>query len=182
MARTRSAWRCLWVALVLLPAIGGMHLSRAHDSTEQREGGSSAEKDFGSGLDPQLVEKGAKVYQNHCASCHGPEGEGAPDWQEPNERGELPAPPHGPEGHTWRHSDATLYRMVSEGWRDPFNETERLTMPPFEDVLTSHEIKAVITYLKTLWTPEQRAYQEAETEARGGFPPAVQAGGAKKGE
>lgn len=30
------------------------------------------------------------------------------------------------------------------------NKTEPLTMPAFEDVLTRHEIKAIIAYLKTL--------------------------------
>lgn len=57
-----------------------------------------------------------------------------------------------------------LYRMISEGWRDPFNKTERLTMPPFKDILTPHEIEAVIAYLKTLWTAEQRQFQREESQ------------------
>ncbi|MCE8012630.1 cytochrome c [Halomonas desiderata] len=108
--------------------------------------------------------EGEQIYQQHCASCHGIDGEGMPNWQRPNAMGELPAPPHGPEGHTWKHSDAMLYRMVSEGWRDPWNETERLTMPAFEDVLTPAEIRSVINYLKTLWTPEQQRHQAEESE------------------
>lgn len=114
-------------------------------------------------LDREQVRAGGRIYEEYCASCHGPEGEGAPDWQEPDERGELPPPPHGPEGHTWRHQDADLHEMIAEGWRDPFNKTDRLTMPAFEDVLAPDEIEAVITYLKTLWTPEQRRFQWEET-------------------
>jgi mono/diheme cytochrome c family protein len=106
------------------------------------------------------------VYQQYCASCHGPKGEGGPNWKKPNDRGELPPPPHGPEGHTWRHSDAVLQRMISQGWRDPFNKTQRLTMPAFEQVLTPKKIKAVIAYLKTLWTAEQRQFQRQESRAR----------------
>jgi mono/diheme cytochrome c family protein len=53
--------------------------------------------------------------------------------------------------------------MVSKGWRDPFNKTKRLTMPAFGDVLSQQEIVEVITYLKTLWTPEQRQFQLKES-------------------
>lgn len=113
--------------------------------------------------DGARVAEGERVYRQYCASCHGAQGEGMPDWQRPNALGELPAPPHGPEGHTWKHSDAMLYRMIREGWRDPWNETERLTMPAFKDVLTPREIGAVIRYLKTLWTPEQRRFQAEES-------------------
>ncbi|MGH6894978.1 MAG: c-type cytochrome [Geminicoccaceae bacterium] len=125
-----------------------------------------AAQDAPPALDPEHVGTGRAIYREYCASCHGLEGEGASDWQEPDEQGELPAPPHGPQGHTWRHADAALYRMVSQGWRDPFNKTKRLTMPGFEDVLSSEEIRAVITYLKTLWTPEQRRFQREESRDR----------------
>jgi mono/diheme cytochrome c family protein len=114
-------------------------------------------------LDPGLVSVGRAIYPQHCASCHGANAQGASNWQERDERGELPAPPHDSEGHTWRHSDADLYQMVSKGWRDPFNKTKRLTMPAFGDVLSHQQIVAVITYLKTLWTPEQRRYQSKES-------------------
>lgn len=114
-------------------------------------------------LDPALVEQGRSIYLRQCASCHGPQGEAAPNWQKRNGEGELPAPPHNAEGHTWKHADAMLYRIVRQGWRDPFNKTERLTMPAFEDVLSPQETRAVITYLKTLWTPEQRRFQQEES-------------------
>jgi mono/diheme cytochrome c family protein len=127
----------------------------------------------GSDLDPQVVAQGKQIYQRSCASCHGADGEGAPNWQKRNELGEVPPPPHDETGHTWRHADSMLYDMVHDGWRDPFNKTKRLTMPPFKNILSPEEIRAVITYLKTLWTPEQRQFQQEETQARGGFPPAA---------
>ena len=114
-------------------------------------------------LDPTMVARGRQIYNEHCASCHGPAGEGMPRWQEPDPLGEMPAPPHDTTGHTWRHADGLLYRMVRDGWRDPFNKTDRLTMPPFGDVLSPEEIRAVITYIKTWWTPEQRQFQWEET-------------------
>lgn len=121
-------------------------------------------------LDSETVALGREVYRAHCAACHGPEGEGVPGWQTPDELGELPAPPHDSTGHTWKHSDAMLYDIVSEGWRDPFNRTERLTMPAFGEVLTPHQVRAVITYLKTLWAPRQREFQWQESRDEP-FPP-----------
>ncbi|NIC04738.1 c-type cytochrome [Billgrantia bachuensis] len=117
-----------------------------------------------------LLQEGESVYQQYCASCHGSQGEGMPNWERQDDQGELPAPPHGPEGHTWKHSDAMLYRIIAEGWRDPWNKTERLTMPAFGDILTPAEIRAVVAYLKTLWTAEQRRHQEEESQNEP-FPP-----------
>lgn len=127
-------------------------------------------------LDAKEVEAGRIVYRQYCASCHGVRGEGEPNWEQLNRQGELPSPPHNDEGHTWKHADEMLYRMVSEGWRDPFNKTQRLTMPPFRDVLSPEQIRDVITYLKTLWTPEQKQFQWEETLVRGAFPPRARAG------
>ena len=117
-----------------------------------------------SGADPATLALGKAIYTEHCASCHGPSGEGAPDWEQTTSAGEMPAPPHDSTGHTWRHSDAVLYQIVEEGWRDPFNRTERLTMPPFGRTLEPSEIRAVLEYIKMLWTHQQRQFQEAETE------------------
>lgn len=110
-----------------------------------------------------LLHEGRQLYQQYCASCHGVRGEGQPDWDVPNALGELPAPPHDPTGHTWKHADAMLYRIIAEGWRDPWNETDRLTMPAFEEVLSSQQIRLVVDYLKTLWSPEQRQHQREES-------------------
>lgn len=114
-------------------------------------------------LDPSLVASGRKVYQQYCASCHGANAEGAPKWQQRDAAGEMPAPPHDAGGHTWRHSDAMLFDMISNGLRDPFNKTTRLTMPAFAGVLSPEQIRAVISYLKTLWTPEERQFQVEES-------------------
>ncbi len=114
--------------------------------------------------DPALVDTGRTVYRQYCASCHGANAQGAPNWQQRDEHGELPAPPHDAQGHTWRHSDAQLFEMVSKGLRDPFNKTRRLTMPPFGDRLSQRQIIAVITFLKTLWTPKQSRFQVEESQ------------------
>jgi mono/diheme cytochrome c family protein len=110
--------------------------------------------------------RGRAVYQLFCASCHGARAEGAPRWQSPDRNGEMPAPPHGAKGHTWKHSDAMLYRIVRDGWRDPFNKTDRLTMPAFKEDLSQQDTIAVIMYLKSLWRPEQRRFQAEESRGQ----------------
>jgi mono/diheme cytochrome c family protein len=132
-------------------------------------------------LDANRIEAGRKIYQQYCASCHGPRGRVKGNWERPNAQGELPPPPHDSEGHTWKHSDAMLYRMVSEGWRDPFNKTRRLTMPAFGDQISPRQICDVTIYLKTFWTPEQREFQWEETRVRGGFPGACEASPSRPG-
>ncbi len=114
--------------------------------------------------DSEIIESGRVVYQQYCAVCHD-QAEGD-SWKKPNEFGDLPPPPHGPDGHTWRHSDASLQRMIGQGWRDPFNKTQALTMPAFQDVLPPEKIDSVILYLKTLWTDEQRQSQLRESQLR----------------
>ena len=111
----------------------------------------------------QRIDAGHRVYAAQCAACHGANAQGQPDWDRPDAAGELPAPPHDRDGHTWKHSDAMLYRIVKDGWRDPYNKTQRLTMPGFGATLRPQDIRDVIRYLKTLWTPEQRSFQREES-------------------
>ena len=65
--------------------------------------------------DVELVTLGAQVYVEHCASCHGRNLEGEPNWRYRRADGTLPAPPHDETGHTWHHSDEHLFRMTKEG-------------------------------------------------------------------
>lgn len=118
----------------------------------------------------QRIDAGRRIYLAQCAACHGARGEGQPDWQRLNKAGELPAPPHDRQGHTWKHSDAMLYRIISQGWRDPYNRTQRLTMPAFGGTLSPSEVRDVIEYLKTMWTPRQRRFQREESRTAP-FPP-----------
>ena len=114
-------------------------------------------------LEAETVRKGRQVYVTSCAVCHGPNAQGAPGWQRPDDKGNVPPPPHDDSGHTWRHSDQQLTEIVLDGWRDPFNKTPELTMPPFNGKLIDKDVEAVITYFKSLWSDEQRRYQLDET-------------------
>ena len=114
--------------------------------------------------DPQQVTLGAKVYQDHCAVCHGVHLEGQPNWRVRRPDGRLPAPPHDYPGHTWRHPDQDLFGMVKNGmaaYAPPGYQTD---MKGFAGVLSDAEIWAVLAFIKSKWPPEFRTYQRKLTE------------------
>lgn len=91
----------------------------------------------------------------YCASCHGANLEGQPDWRTRRPDGRLPAPPHDATGHTWHHSTAQLIELTRKGVAGlvPGYESD---MPAFEGVLTDAEIAAVIAYIASTWPQELR--------------------------
>ncbi len=111
---------------------------------------------------PALVASGRAVYAAHCAACHGAYLEGQPNWRRPGPDGRLPAPPHDESGHTWHHADAELIRVVQHGLvvgvdRPPGYQGN---MPAFGQVLTQADIVAVLSFIKSTWSFDYRAWQE----------------------
>lgn len=106
-------------------------------------------------VDTAAILLGQRVYVEYCASCHGANLEGQPDWQTRRPDGRLPAPPHDATGHTWHHSTAQLIELTRKGVAGlvPGYESD---MPAFEGVLTDAEIAAVIAYIASTWPQELR--------------------------
>jgi mono/diheme cytochrome c family protein len=116
-------------------------------------------------LDAAEVNLGRQIYMEQCAICHGSNGEGQPNWKMPDANGNMPAPPHDDSGHTWHHADGLLYEITRDGFRDPLKPPDSpLTMPAFGDKLSDAEIRAVITYFKSLWSEESRRFQWEVTQ------------------
>jgi S-disulfanyl-L-cysteine oxidoreductase SoxD len=109
--------------------------------------------------DAVAVAKGKAVYAAHCASCHGANLEGQPDWQEPLADGSYPAPPQDASGHTWQHSDTELYVMVRDG-EDPDKSNPMSSMPAFGKTLSEDDIFAVLAFIKASWPPDVQGVQE----------------------
>ncbi|MBI4201277.1 MAG: cytochrome c, partial [Chloroflexi bacterium] len=113
--------------------------------------------------------QGRAIYQASCARCHGLEREGAPNWQQQNPDLTYPPPPHDSTGHTWHHSDGVLYRIVRDGGKAYEGPGFKSAMPPFRDLLSPEETRAVIIYLKSLWGSKERAFQ-ADASLKDPFP------------
>ena len=89
---------------------------------------------------PVLVAQGQVIYAETCAVCHGENGEG------------LVGSPLNGSAHSWHHVDNQLRSVVRDGI--PNSE-----MPPHGEHLTAQEIDAVLSFIKTWWTPEQQRMQ-----------------------
>lgn len=103
---------------------------------------------------------GQVLYAQNCASCHGANLEGQPNWRRRLDTGRMPAPPHDESGHTWHHSDQDLFKMTKFGVGAviPGYESD---MPAFEGILSDQQIIFVLTYIKRRWS-EQIQVKQAE--------------------
>ncbi|MDD9878571.1 MAG: cytochrome c [Magnetovibrio sp.] len=100
---------------------------------------------------PKQVKRGALVYRDHCASCHGAKLEGEPNWRQRNEDGTLPAPPHDATGHTWHHGDDQLFSYTKKGGKAMAGPSFKSNMPAFEGVLSDSDIWSVLAFIKSRW-------------------------------
>ncbi len=115
------------------------------------------------------VQAGAGLYAENCASCHGEDLEGQPDWQMGNDDGTLPAPPHDQTGHTWHHGDALLFDYTKEGGQAAMAARGVTSftsgMPEFGETLSDGEIWDILAFIKSTWP--DRIQQMQETKTRG---------------
>ena len=91
------------------------------------------------------IAQGADFYATNCQVCHG----------DLRGLGGSGAPPHNQYGHTWHHPDAQLKDWVINGKLGLLGRQ----MPAFKNTLTDPEVGAVLSYIKTSWTDDQRETQ-----------------------
>ncbi|RYH07173.1 cytochrome c [Tropicimonas sp. IMCC6043] len=113
---------------------------------------------LGEPVTPAQIESGEALYAENCASCHGENREGQPDWRRRLETGRMPAPPQDGTGHSFTHTDADLFAMTKFGIIAvvPGYESD---MPAFEGVLSDPEIAHILSFLKAGWPKEKRRFQ-----------------------
>ena len=96
-----------------------------------------------------VIDYGNKLFQQHCAVCHGTNAEGTADWKQADENGRYPPPPLDGSAHAWHHSIPVLVRSITEG-------SIKLggSMPPFGDKLSQQDALALIAFFQSKW-PDQ---------------------------
>ncbi|MCY6383360.1 c-type cytochrome [Hoeflea prorocentri] len=106
-------------------------------------------------LDNRDLLNGRTLYTEHCASCHGANLEGQPDWQRPDENGILPAPPHDESGHTWHHDNWLLFEYTRLGGAELLTargiKDFESGMPGFGDAMSDDDIWDVLSYIRSTW-------------------------------
>jgi len=109
------------------------------------------------------IAAGQSLYADNCASCHGANLEGQPNWQSPNADGVLPAPPHDRTGHTWHHDDELLFEYTKLGGAAAL-EVRGVTgfnsgMPAFNETLTDDDVWDILAYIRSTWPEREREAQ-----------------------
>lgn len=145
-----SQGRLIWVLAAVLILVAGSYAAyRWLGSTSQPAG-------YIDPSDARLVIVGKPLYEQHCASCHGAKMEGQPNWRIRMANGRLPAPPHDDSGHTWHHSDQVLLNITLNGLLPGVTAPPgyQSDMPAYKDILSEQQARAVLAYIKTLWSEQ----------------------------
>ena len=116
----------------------------------------------------KVIETGAMIYKQYCASCHGNDLEGQENWRSPGADMKMPAPPHDASGHTWHHDDRILFKLTKYGLGAVIGDKDyKSNMPAYEDTLSDAEIVAVLSFIKSTW-PEaiQRRHDQLNLQTK----------------
>jgi len=148
---------------VLLAALAGAVAYFGLDFTSRNGTSSMLDPD-----DPEKVALGADIYTEHCASCHGVDLQGEPNWREELPEGGVPAPPHDETGHTWHHDDQLLFDYTKKGGEAVVGSRFKSNMPGFGDRLSDDEIWAVLSFIKSQWPEEVREMHDQRNAAMRG--------------
>lgn len=127
---------------------GAIAAAHAGSSAESAAAG-GARMAAGRGYDFSTLTRGAQLYRRYCAACHGPQAEGAPNWQIKGPDGKYPPPPLNGTAHAWHHPYDVLKRTIKKG-------TIALggSMPAWGEKMSDEEIDAVIAWIVSQWPEE----------------------------
>lgn len=152
---TRWTWPLL-ALLVVVAAVPGWRQLR------------SVPTDWITTQDDSVLAQGREIYDRYCASCHGANLEGQPDWTRRLPSGRMPAPPHDASGHTWHHPSQQLFDIVKDGIEKHAPPGYESDMPAYGAVLSDEEIRAVLAYIRSTWPGDvQRRHEARERAMRG---------------
>jgi len=97
-------------------------------------------------VSPQQYDRGAILFKNNCAACHGEQAQGAVNWQKRNKDGKFPPPPLNGTGHTWHHPTKILKYTINNG-------TGKIggNMPAFAGKISDTEIDDILIFIQSKW-------------------------------
>jgi len=103
-------------------------------------------------FDPGSVARGSALFLAYCAQCHGPEGQGHPDWQTPSNGSFSAAPPVNGTGNDWKRSRIELAEVIKNGARRKSDNAD--IMPAWKKRLNERDIDDLLNWMQSLWPPE----------------------------
>ena len=114
-------------------------------------GSAPGQKESSTAADPQSTARGKRLYDSHCAACHGPKGKG----DGPKGKDLDPAPSDLSAARVAARSDAKLLSLITEG---------RKPMPSFRNELSDQDRSDVVSFVRTL-SPAARPSKGVDTAA-----------------
>ena len=96
---------------------------------------------------PEHVSRGAPVYAENCAVCHGQKAEGTKNWRQRAGDGKFPPPPIDGSGHAWHHPMKILGAQIKFGAPGGLG-----SMPRFADKLSDEQVVDVIAWFQSKWS------------------------------
>jgi mono/diheme cytochrome c family protein len=103
-------------------------------------------------FDAASVARGASIFAEHCAQCHGPQAQGHPDWQTPSDGSFAAAPPLNGTGNEHNRTRATLASTIKNGVRRKTDNLE--IMPSWKGRLSDTDVEDVLNWVQSLWPAE----------------------------
>jgi mono/diheme cytochrome c family protein len=116
-------------------------------------------------LDQRLRSQGAQLYAQHCATCHGEDGQGL------KVEGNVALPALAGNRAVTMASSANLVRIILAGGYAPSTQgnPRPYGMPPFVHVLSDEDIASVASFIRASWGNEAGAVSASQiiTQRRG---------------
>jgi len=135
---------------VFIVVTGALALTACSQESSQSIARSRSAAQFGSNFDPGRIARGAKIFEENCAQCHGPQAQGHPDWQTPSDGTFAAAPPLDGSGNEHKRTRSELLNVIRNGARKNGLEV----MPAWQRRLSNQEMEDVVTWFQSLWPPE----------------------------
>ncbi len=145
----QAGGRTVGIAIIVLLIVGVFALTLLRNANRQAADGQATDE----------IAIGKRVYAQQCASCHGINLEGQPNWQAELPGGGRLAPPHDLTGHTWHHPDQQLFDITKYGGQKFSAPDYKNYMPAYAERMSDAEIWAVLAYIKSTWPPNIREAQ-----------------------
>ncbi|HTL58398.1 MAG TPA: c-type cytochrome, partial [Candidatus Limnocylindrales bacterium] len=130
------------------------HPEFRHEPPPQPPSDQSANKQNPVAASEASIAQGKALYQPNCVSCHGEIGEG--DGPKSDTLKVIPPDLSNPD--MWRQKDGALYLKIIEG---------KAPMPSFRSKFSTHEVWALVNYLRTL-APQVADGSTASSKAQAG--------------
>ena len=107
---------------------------------------------------PEIIARGATLFNSFCQSCHGATGKGqhtTPGFDSKNPP-PIPAPALDDSAHAWHHSDENLTSTILNG-----SPREGSPMIAWKGTINRPDAEALVAYIKSLWSFRSIACQGA---------------------